>query len=65
MVNEMKKADKKCGKAKLPLVSKEELMKMARENEADLLEFEAEQRAAALTPPPRDTSEYCQAVFNR
>ena len=61
-VAEMNKADSKRRKKKEPMVSKEELMRMAREHEADLLEAEAEFRAAALTPPPRDNSEFKHLV---
>ena len=57
-VSEMKREDKKRRKANLPLVTKDELLGMAKENEAELLESEAEQRAVALTPLPRDTQEY-------
>ena len=39
----------------LPLVDKDELLTMMRNAEAFLLEFETEQRAAGLTPSPRDT----------
>ena len=38
-----------------PLVDKDELLTMMRNAEAFLLEFETEQRAAGLTPSPRDT----------
>ena len=38
-----------------PLVDKDELLKMAQDSEAILLEFETEQRAAGLTPDARDT----------
>ena len=37
------------------LVDKDELLKMAQDNEAFLLEFETEQRAAGLTSDARDT----------
>ena len=37
-----------------PLVDKDELLTMMRNAEAFLLEFETEQRAAGLTPSPRD-----------
>ena len=37
------------------LVDKDELLKMAQDSEAFLLEFETEQRAAGLTPDARDT----------
>ena len=57
-VSETKREDKKRRKAKVPLVAKDELLRMAKENEAELLESEAEQRAAALTPPPRDIQVY-------
>ena len=39
----------------LPLVDKDELLTMMRNAEAFLLEFETKQRAACLTPFPRDT----------
>ena len=41
-----------------PLVNKEELLKMAKKWESNLLEQEAEQRAASVTPPARETAEY-------
>ena len=37
------------------LVDRDELLKMAQDSEAFLLEFETEQRAACLTPDARDT----------
>ena len=57
-ISQMKRMDKQRRIDKLPLVNKEELLRMAKENETDLLESKAEQRAATLTPPARDTTEY-------
>ena len=57
-MNEMKRLDKTRREDKLPLVNKEELLRMAKRWETDLLESEAEQRAASATPPARDTTEY-------
>ena len=57
-VSEMKRMDKQRRKDNLPLVNKEELLRMAKDNETELLESEAELRAATLTPPARDTTEY-------
>ena len=52
---EMKRTDKKRRKKKEPLVTKDELLQMAKDHEAELLESEAEQRAASLRPPARGT----------
>ena len=54
----MKRTDKKRRKKKEPLVTKDELLQMAKDHEAELLESEAEQRAASLLPSARDTQEY-------
>ena len=55
---EMKRTDKKRRKKKEALVTKDELLQMAKDHEAELLETEAEQRAATLMPAARDTHEY-------
>ena len=55
---EMKRTDKKRRKKKEALVTKDELLQMAKDHEADVLETEAEQRAATLMPAARDTQEY-------
>ena len=55
---EMKRTDKKRRKKKEALVTKDELLQMAKDHEAELLETEAEQRAATLMPAARDTQEY-------
>ena len=54
----MDKEDMRRFKAKLPYVTKKELLTMAQETKAWLLESEAEQRVARLTPRPRDTEDY-------
>ena len=51
-VNQMKRLDKQRRKDHMPLVNKEELLRMAKDNETKLLESEAKQRAATLTPRP-------------
>ena len=53
--SEMKRTNKKRRKKKEPLVTKDELLQMAKDHEAELLETEAEQRAASLMPLARDT----------
>ena len=39
-------------------VTKDELLQMAKDHEAELLESEAEQRTASLMPSARDAREY-------
>ena len=54
----MRREDRKRFVDKRPYVTKNELLAMAQEEEAWVLEFEAEARATGSPVHPRDTTEY-------